>query len=186
MKYFNKFPSIVYNFKIKGKDSPIIITNMMIRLRMILENKLDFEKITTDFVISDNENLESISYDLYENTIYHWTILFINNRADYIGDFPLSQNALDEFVISKYGDNANAVHHYVDNRGNIVGGYLVGSELKLDQYMGADGETLETGTPVTNEEYEIQLNDEKRYIKVIHPDYIAMFITEFEKAMLNV
>ena len=186
MNYFNKFPLIAYNYKIKGKDTPLIITNMMVRLRTILANKLDVERLLTDFVISDHESLESISYDLYENVQYHWTIMFVNNRADYIGDFPLNNVTLDKFIDDKYGDQKYAPHHYVDARGKTTGGVWLKDVFHANRYIGNDGQTLMDATPVTNSDYEHQLNDQKRYIKVVHPNYIAQFVTEFEKAMLSV
>lgn len=115
-----------------------------------------------EYDIVDGETPEIIAEKVYGNSQYHWIVMLANDIYDYKADFPLTQLALDKFVEDKYGDQADAIKHYVDASGYIVNQDVAGA------------------TPVSNRQYEETVNESKRRIKLISKDLIATVLKNFK------
>lgn len=110
--YFSNFPTIVYDFNINGKTDYKIITDITRNVRFrkrVLENIALYD----EYDIEDGETPEIISEKIYGTPFYHWVIMLVNQRYDYINDFPLTQRELDTLVETKYGNAKDHAHHYV-------------------------------------------------------------------------
>lgn len=110
--YFSNFPNIVYDFNINGKTDYKVITDITrnVRLRKaVLENIALFDF----YDVGDGETPEIISEKVYGTSIYHWVIMLVNQRYDYINDFPLTSRELESHIDSTYGDAREHAHHYL-------------------------------------------------------------------------
>lgn len=109
-----------YDFKIGGKSQLSIIKDITHNVRFrkeILENITLYD----EYDIREGETPEIIAEKIYGNPQYHWIIMLLNERYDYITDFPLSYPELIAHTEQKYGaGNVNDIHHYVDYKGNRV------------------------------------------------------------------
>ena len=56
------------------------------------------EKYLQVYRLSDNESLEDVSYNMYGDTSYFWTIMIVNNFVDPIFDIALSESAIQEMA----------------------------------------------------------------------------------------
>jgi len=88
--------------------------------------------------------------------------MLLNERYDYRNDFPLQYIDLQQYIVDKYGSNADSIRHYEDSRG-----YVVDSD-----FPGA--------VSVTNRQYEETLNESKRRIKLISPQLINTILKNFK------
>lgn len=118
--YFKDIPSIYYNFKIGGKDQLSIIKDITHNVRFrkeILSNITLYD----EYDIRDGETPEIIAERVYGNPNYHWVIMLLNEKYDYVTDFPLSYPELVAHTEQKYGvgllDEAN---YFLDVDGNRV------------------------------------------------------------------
>jgi len=86
----------------------------------------------------------------------------------------LNENQFQAYINDKY-DNIDAVHHYetTQTSGDTT--------LKID--VGTVNTDYPSATAITNYEYELALEDEKRQIRLLDPKYIGTFIEEFEYLM---
>jgi len=112
--YFSNFPKIVYDFDLPNGVDYKIVTDITrnVRLRkQILENILVYDY----YDIGEGETPEIISEKIYGTPYYHWVIMLVNQRYDYINDFPLTQLELDTHIDKKYGDKKYHVHDYKVN-----------------------------------------------------------------------
>ena len=144
---------MLYRFDIAGKEVSILLKDITQNVRFRKE-LLSNITVYDEYDILDNETPEHIAEKFYKNPYYHWIIMLVNDRYDYINDFPLSLNDLSQYVTDKYGSgNEYLVHHYVNTNGFIVN----------------------QGTPfasaVTNYDYETSINESKRRIKIV-PQYL--------------
>lgn len=159
--YFTKFDKIYYDFEIKGKRELHIITDITRNIRFkkeILANITLYD----EYDIKDGETPEIIAEKIYGNAKYHWIIMLANERYDYLNDFPLSTYNLEQHITQKYGaGNEYDTHHYIDLKGYIV-----------DQWNSE-------ATSVSNYQYEDDLNESKRRIKIISPDLISVVLKNF-------
>jgi hypothetical protein len=159
--YFEKFPQFVYDFDIAGKRKAIILTDITRNVRFRKEIFGNIE-LFDEYDIQDGDTPEIIADKVYGNSEYHWIIMLVNERFDYIADFPLSYDALLKYVDDKYGvGNANQIHHYENANGFIVNYDAQGA--------GA----------ITNLQHEERVNESKRRIKLVSPNLIARVLKQF-------
>jgi hypothetical protein len=59
------------------------------------------EKYLKVYSMADGETLEGISYALYDDTIYFWTIMIVNGIFDPIFDLPLPEEAIQQIAREK-------------------------------------------------------------------------------------
>lgn len=109
--YFANFPKIVYDFDLSNGVDYKIVTDITRNVRIrkqILENITLYDY----YDIREGETPEIISEKIYGTPYYHWVIMLVNQRYDYVNDFPLTQLELDKFIDDKYGDKKYHVHDY--------------------------------------------------------------------------
>ena len=198
-------PKIFYDLSIENEPSAVVvIPDLMTRVRLKLSDA-DRKLMLSDYQMLDGESPEIVSMKLYGTMDYHWTIMFINERYDYISDFPLKYETIEAYCQKKYGaENVFNVHHYEDHNGNITEEYTFdwmntsGAQptgIPAEQYIwkewykysnvGTDWVRLKTlqSRVITNFEYEDRLNESKRMIKVIKPNYIGQFVELYENIL---
>jgi hypothetical protein len=162
--YFDKFKSIYYDLNTGKEDNDLmVLTDITQNVRF---RKEIVENITTweYYYIRDGETMENISEKLYGSPLYHWVLMILNEKYDYINDMPLQQFQLDKHVIAKYGfANINAVHHYEDAAGNIVN-------------SGAGTITI------SNSMHEDRVNESKRRIKILAGNLLFNILENYRKS----
>lgn len=162
--YFKDFPQFVYEFlDADGKTTrKNIITDITRNVRFrkeILANVTLYD----EYDIIDGETPEIIAEKVYGNSMYHWIVMLVNERFDYIADFPLPYPELVKYVEDVYGvDHVNDVHHWENEKGFIVN----------SNHPGA--------TSVSNLQYEERVNESKRRIKLISPQLLQQILTQFK------
>lgn len=131
--YFTKFPTILYEFPSIGDDKTsrnILIKDITRNIRFKKEFIEQLPTIDT-YKILDGDTPESISEKLYGTPQYHWILMLLNQRYDYINDFPLSSRELDAMITTKYGSARDLVHHFAYKNGNITNGYCTAKLIKV-------------------------------------------------------
>ena len=163
MAYFKYFPKIAYDVRgVLNNDQYDLITNILRRVRMrlaLIDNSVFFAQHS----IVDGETPEQLAYTFYGDSELHWIILYGQQATHPFYDWPLKYYDLSAFVTKKYGSSeVYTTHHYED-----ADGYVVDSD--------ASG-----ATAITNFIYEERLNDLKRQLSVIRPEYTPMIINELK------
>lgn len=160
--YFKNFDKIYYDYEINGQKELIVVTDIVKNVRFrkeILANISMYD----EYDIMDGETPEIIAEKIYGNPNYHWIIMLVNERYDYLNDFPLPQYELEAYVKEKYGvDNVYATHHYVNNAGFVVNSTVPGAY------------------PVSNYEHEDKVNESKRRIKIVSKNLINTILKNFK------
>jgi hypothetical protein len=159
--YFEDFPKFAYDFEIAGEKKVILITDITRNVRFRKELLANIS-LWDEYDIVDDETPEIIAEKIYGNANYHWIIMLLNERFDYIADFPLSYPKLVRYVEDKYGvANKDIAHHYESAKGFVVNSDTPGA------------------TPVSNLQYEERINESKRRIKIITPAIVDKVIEQF-------
>jgi len=173
MAYFKYFENVKYN----GVDTVNIMNSVLARYKPFKGSSLYYY-----YTLLDGEKAEDVSYKVYGYSKFTWILFAINNIVDPYHDWMLGSQELESFMESKYGDQLYGVHHFinVDNGGKREDGY---NSDKWQARIDADEELPLYIQPISNRDYEITLNDEKRNIKVISDVYIDKIQLEFENLM---
>lgn len=185
MKATNYFTNFNYTI-----SNDIIIKNLLSRAKIKDVDTIVKTKIYTPYFIKDGDRPETIAEEYYGSTTYFWIIMFANNIKNIYEDWPRTQEALDEYITYKYRtlEEANIlIHHYEDEDGNLVSDYETNnmmieknSEIHNNMMTGLDYKVFSI-TPISCYEYENRLNETKRIINLIRPQYITQLTTEFQK-----
>lgn len=115
--------------------------------------------------VRDGETPELIAEKWYGNAQYHWIVMLANEKFDYRNDFPLDYMSLQAYISDKYGDEADSIKHYVDANGVVV------------------ESTVSGAVSVSNREWEEDLNESKRKIRLPSRELIAKILKDFRDEM---
>lgn len=164
--YFAQFP--VINYSLDGGVTSFPMTDIFRRIRAV-----DKHMITSlayeEYDIDDSDTPEILAAKIYNDPLLHWVILLTNEVIDPRWDWPMTSHVLREYIINKYGEaNIGAVHHYINADNDIVHSTFAGTKY-----------------PVSNYDYENELNEQKRRIKVLKPQYVPIFVKSFKEIMRN-
>ena len=163
MAYFKYFPKIRYDVRgVLNNKQYYLITNILRRVRMrlaLIDNTVFFAQHS----IVDGETPEQLAYTFYGDSELHWIILYGQQATHPFYDWPLKYYDLSRFITKKYGSSeVYTTHHYED-----ADSYVVDSD--------ASG-----ATAISNFLYEERLNDTKRQLSVIRPEYTGMITNELK------
>ena len=169
--YFANFPIIIYDSV--GKGDYKFVTNLLRRVAMRTKARTNTALFDT-YDVKESETPEMIAHKLYNNSEYHWIVLLVNNITDRYHQWPQNQNQFLAYLKDKYS-NVDATHHYEISQTSGD------TTIKID--IGTDNTDYPTASIVTNYEYEEDLQDKKRQIKLLDPAYVPAFVEEFESLM---
>ena len=198
MAYFEELPNIAHPSLLPNRnkiEDRIIVKNIFKRSKL----RTDVDQAITAFnyyYVEQGMRPDMVAKDLYGDSELDWVILTTNNILNVRDQWPLEQNDLYEYMLEKYGSDANigGIHHHetkkiVDeyNRVVIPAGLEVDSNFSF-QYLNFSGQVIkvlssQVVAPVTNYQYEVRLNDEKRRIRVLKSEYLSAFISEHREIM---
>ena len=163
--YFKNFP-LYYSQTPDGKN--VIIKDFFRRVDV----SDIFGNIAVGLVpyfIQMGERPEDVSNKFYGSPLYHWVILLVNDMVDIYEEWPLDQTALTKKIADNYS-SPDGAHHYIDT----TNGYTVDNNPENPNLL-----------EITNVEYENTLNDNKRPIRVLDPQYLSQFVTQFNTLIAN-
>ena len=174
MKYFNQFPGI--NYDLKGDGNETVVTDIFRRVKArskIVNNVSAFDK----YDVQEGEKPEDVAYKMYGDSDYFWVITLVNNIVNRYYDWPLDEYVFQQYVKDKY-DNADGIHHYERTQDS---GPQTGDGPADYSHLLECNSTDAGAQSVSNIEYERRLQDEKRQIRILLPQYLPAFEDEFLK-----
>lgn len=127
-----------------------ILQNFISNYEIRQYNNLTF----AEYQVKDEDTPENLALRIYGSSSLSWIILWLNDRIDPFFDWPLKTNEFEKYVTNKYGDELYEPHHYTKGKW-IVDPDTVGA------------------TMVTNYQYELDLNNQKRNIYLLDPNMIG-------------
>ena len=176
--YFRSIPSISYDIWGTEPRNYQSVTNIMKRVKFKPEVLEDISEYYPYFV-RDGERPDIISYNQYDTVAFAYLIILINDVQDPIFDWPLSTQQFEQFIANKYGSLDSAMtttkNYYQIIRAEVA---RTGTSERIPAVKFIVDETtydaLDAGdrTTQTAYEWEDELNDDKRDIKLINSELI--------------
>ena len=167
MSYFNNFPTIMYDPT--GDGSAKLVTNIMKRVRMRANMKKEVVMLD-QYDVKENETPEIVADKHHGSPYYHWVVMMLNDISDVNHDWVKSTRQLQKYLLSKYTEiQLTETHHYEISQTSGD------TTTKIE----VENATYPTASTVTNYEYEVALNEEKRQIDLLRNDYLGFFTEEF-------
>jgi len=195
MSYFNRLPNIEYDQKpyvFPFSETQYVLAKNFFRRYKLSESSYNFQNFFNEYTMTDDDRIDYLSYKFYDTSEFDWVILITNNIINSYFDLPVREVDLYEMVVKAY-DNPDGIHHYEtyeikNSLGYVVlkGGLNVERSFYETPYKYNDNNTIKilSGNsvcfPVTNYEYELKINDEKRKIFILKPEYVQEFINQYD------
>jgi hypothetical protein len=195
--YFSNVPNFEYVSLLPDAQISdyIQVKNLFKRGRIredIFQNLVFFEK----YQIIGDERPDQVARKFYESEEYDWVVLLSNNILNLQSEWPMTQATFDKVMLEKYGSYEelySGIHHYetteVRNSYDAIimpKGVQVDPNYSLSFYdAGIEQEVFVTNftNPITNYQYEEQLENEKRNIFVLKPSYLNVIVNDIEDIM---
>ena len=176
--YFRAIPSISYDIWGTEPRHYQSVTNIMKRVKFKPEVLEDISEYYP-YIVKDGERPDIISYVQYDTVAFSYLILLINDIQDPIFDWPLSTQQFEQYILNKYGSVNSAMitikYYYQIIRAEVA---RTGTSERVPEVKFAVDETtfnaLGTGdrSTLSNYDHEVELNDAKREIRLINPDFV--------------
>ena len=166
--YFANFPRIPYDNYGTGdfRLTPNILKRIAVRANVKTTTSL-FDT----YDVKEGETPDLIADKLYGNPEFHWVVLMMNDVVDRYHQWPMSRRQFLAHLNDKY-TNVDAVHHYEISQSS--------GDTNIKINIGTSNTDHPTATAITNREYEQERQDSLRKIRLLDPDFIDDFVTEFE------
>ena len=196
MGYFRELPNLLYQSFTSDKRSSLDYTEVKNLFRRV-KIRDDLQNVFTIFdkyEIPDEFRPENVAEDFYGNDELDWVVLITANITNVRNQWPLNNRDIYEYSLEKYGSALNATRLFEtkevkDSKNNIIleQGKVVDSDFEFKYYdtMGfvtVKGTSVRTG--ISNFDYEVRLNEEKRNIYLLKPDYLQQFLNDFRDIMV--
>lgn len=149
----------------------------------------------TKYNIIGDERPDQVAFKIYGEETLDWVVLLSNNILNIQTEWPMPQEVFDKFLINKYGsyESLNEVHNYetieVKNNGGII---ILPKGLQVDQnysvtyyddVLGQEVTKTNITTEVTNYQYEDAIQDKKRNIFILKPQYLNTVFNDLETVL---
>jgi hypothetical protein len=168
MSYFTNFGKILYDPV--GNGNPKVVTDIMSRVRMRSHMKKNVVMLDP-YDVQENETPEIIADRHHGSPYYHWVVMLLNDISDINHDWVKSTRQMQKYLLSKYTETQlTEAHHYEISQ--TSGDTTIKIEVENATYPSA--------STVTNYEYEVALNEEKRSIDLLRNEYLGFFEDEFQ------
>ena len=149
------------------------------------------------YQIQGDDRPDNVAQKVYGDAALDWLVLLSNNIINLYEEWPLPQASFDAYLLEKYDNDYdtlyNGIHHYESNevtnsQGVVIfpKGVRVGAAQSVSYFDEVDNQQV-TVNPVskgiTNYDYEIKLNDDKRNIFLLKGMYLNIVYDDIEKMM---
>jgi hypothetical protein len=208
MYYFKTLPKIITPDQ---NGYPILMTNLLARasiVRELLNNPMQFY----EYAIQEGDTPEIVAEKYYDDPFKYWIVLFSNQILDPIWEWPMSYNSLMQYIDSKYAteaqDAGKTPYEYVNTTVYAYKKIITTTELYTgietikevsitqDDYNTLSESTATYNIPggtsctvtitkniVTLYDYEEELNESRRQIKLLNSTYAGEMEQQFAELM---
>lgn len=194
--YFRYVPDFDYVSRTSDKNiSEYITVKNLFKRGKLREDIFGNLSFFTKYQVIGDDRPDNVAFEVYGDETLDWLILLANNIINVQTEWPLTQTSFDNYLINKYGsyENTLATHHYEtievkDSAGiRIVPAGLIVPQDYSVEFLDTRLETYQTRTNITTEitnyDYELKIENDKRNIFVLKPSYINVVLNDMEDIM---
>ena len=198
MGYFRELPNMRYPSFLPDKNSSLEFVetkNLFRRIKL----RDDFKNIFTlfdKFEIPEGLRPDTVAEGLYGSDELDWVVLITAGITNVRNQWPLSSKEIYDYSFDKYGTDLDNPRYWVtreikDSKGKLIMAKdnVVDPDFSITFYdtglsINVTKSGVEARTAVSNYEYETLLNDKKRNIFVLKPEFLQQFLNDFRDLMV--
>jgi hypothetical protein len=192
MAYFRELPNLEYQSFLSDRRSSndyLLVKNLFrrVKLRDDLQNVLT---IFNKYQIKDGARPDTVAKEVYGSTQYDWVVLISAGIINVRNEWPLSDKQVYDYAEEIYGNDLNAIHHYEtkevrDSQDRLIlpKGKVVDSFFTIPD-PNIPIQTINPVIGISNYEYEVRKNNDKRGIYILKPQYLQQAIIDTRKGLI--
>ena len=191
--YFRQLPELDYPSLSNDRKSAYdyqLVKNLFKRAVLrddIFNDVTNFEK----YSVEGDERPDQVAYNFYRDSGLDWIVLTTNNIVHVRDEWPMSNRDFLTYLNEKYtSEELSNVHHYETREIRDESNTLIqpaGIRVKSDYSVTyVENDTVKTKSSIkmlTFLEHETNLNDAKRNINILKPDYVEIFLRDIKEIM---
>jgi hypothetical protein len=192
MTYFRELPNLEYQSFLSDQRSSndyLLVKNIFRRVKL----RDDLQNVFTVFnkyQIKDGERPDTVAKEVYGSTQYDWIVLISAGIINVRNEWPLSDKQIYDYAEEIYGNELNSIHHYEtkevrDSLDRLIfpKGKVVDSDFTIPD-PNVPTQTINPVIGISNYEYEVRKNNDKRGIYILKPQYLQQAIIDTRKELI--
>tara|TARA_A100001035_G_scaffold267951_1_gene252376 strand:+ start:1390 stop:2064 length:675 start_codon:yes stop_codon:yes gene_type:complete len=191
--YFRQIPNLDYPSLANDRNSVYdyqVVKNIF--KRAVIRDDI-FDEITafTKYSVVGDERPDQVAYQFYNDSGLDWVILATNNIIHVRDEWPMGNQDFLTYLNAKYTETElSNIHHYETEIIRDSSGTLIQPEGKTVP-AGYTVNFLDNGSLRTESklksfsflQHETNLNDSKRDINILKPEFLGLFLENFADIM---
>tara|TARA_B100000424_G_scaffold155701_1_gene119048 strand:- start:36 stop:710 length:675 start_codon:yes stop_codon:yes gene_type:complete len=191
--YFRQLPELDYPSLANDRKSAYDYQKVKnIFKRAVIRDDLFDEVVAfTKYSVVGDERPDQVAYNFYGDSGLDWVVLTTNNIIHVRDEWPMGNQDFLTYLNAKYtAEQLSNIHHYEtklirDSRGRLIQpeGLTVPAGHSISFLDNGALRTESQLTSFTFLEHENNLNDKKRDIDILRPEYLSVFLENFAEIM---
>ena len=191
--YFRQLPDLDYPSLANDRTSAYDYQKVKnIFKRAIIRDDLFGEVVAfTKYSVVGDERPDQVAYNFYGDSGLDWVVLTTNNIIHVRDEWPMGNQDFLTYLNAKYtAEQLSNIHHYEtklirDSRGRLIQpeGLTVPAGHSISFLDNGALRTESQLRSFTFLEHENNMNDKKRDIDILRPEYLSVFLENFAEIM---
>ena len=191
--YFRQLPELDYPSLANDRKSAYDYQKVKnIFKRAVIRDDLFDEVVAfTKYSVVGDERPDQVAYNFYGDSGLDWVVLTTNNIIHVRDEWPMGNQDFLTYLNAKYtAEQLSNIHHYEtklirDSRGRLIQpeGLTVPAGHSISFLDNGALRTESQLTSFTFLEHENNVNDKKRDIDILRPEYLSVFLENFAEIM---
>tara|TARA_B000000532_G_scaffold222874_1_gene198736 strand:+ start:210 stop:884 length:675 start_codon:yes stop_codon:yes gene_type:complete len=191
--YFRQLPELDYPSLANDRKSAYDYQKVKnIFKRAVIRDDLFDEVVAfTKYSVVGDERPDQVAYNFYGDSGLDWVVLTTNNIIHVRDEWPMGNQDFLTYLNAKYtAEQLSNIHHYEtklirDSRGRLIQpeGLTVPAGHSISFLDNGALRTESQLRSFTFLEHENSLNDKKRDIDILRPEYLSVFLENFAEIM---
>jgi hypothetical protein len=192
MGYFRELPDLQYQSFLSDSTSSqnyLRVKNLFRRCKL----RDDLQNVFTIFnkyQIQEGARPDTVAEEIYGSAELDWVVLMTAGIINVRNEWPLSDRDVYDYAENIYGTQLNTIHHYEtkevkDSKGRLIlpAGKVVDGNFQIPDPNDPMG-TLNPVVSISNYEYEVIKNTNKRSIYLLKTEYLQQFLNDMRREMI--
>ena len=191
--YFRQLPNLNYpslkNDRTSAYDYQVV--KNIFKRAIIRDDIFDEATAFTKYSVIGDERPDQVAAGFYNDSTLDWVVLTTNNIVHVRDEWPMGNQDFLTYLNGKYTEAELAnIHHYEtklirDSSGKLIqpAGLTVPSDHSISFVDNGVLREESSLTSFTFLEHETNVNDNKRNINILRPEYLNFFLESFEEIM---
>ena len=196
--YFSNLGDFLYVNRTEDgrKESDFSLVKNFFKRAKLREDLFQDLTFFTKYSILGDDRPDNVAHEVYGDSTLDWVVLLANNITNIQSEWPMSQADFNTFITEKYDNETviySGIHHYEADEIKTSGGVViipsglrvgVGQSVSFyDDLLGQQVTKTNIASPITNYIYEDRLNNAKRNIFILKPQYLQIVFDDLENIM---